>query len=241
MGNGRRLGEGNRLIHLAIFSPIPALGAGLRALLSGDPEINVLLVAASLTPDISLPPELAVIIAAPGGVDASAAGLEALDAAGFAWPDLTLLLISDEAEPDELRRLNGLGLRAWGVIPPEATSEALQAAIRALVEGLTVVSNEVLQGMLAARQAEDQVLVSALGAAVQNPGEAGGPVEHLTERESDVLRLVAQGLTNKQIALALAISEHTVKFHVSSIYSKLGVSNRTEAVRKGARLGWIPL
>jgi DNA-binding NarL/FixJ family response regulator len=65
--------------------------------------------------------------------------------------------------------------------------------------------------------------------------------EELTEREGEVLQLLAQGLANKQIALSLEISEHTVKFHVSSIYAKLGVTNRTEAVRRGARLGLIVL
>jgi DNA-binding NarL/FixJ family response regulator len=56
-----------------------------------------------------------------------------------------------------------------------------------------------------------------------------------------VLGLLAKGLANKQIAVALGISEHTVKFHVSSIYSKLNVTNRTEAVREGLRGGWIAL
>ena len=70
-----------------------------------------------------------------------------------------------------------------------------------------------------------------------------GPLSHgpLTERESEVLGLVAKGLANKQIAVALGISEHTVKFHVSSIYSKLNVTNRTEAVREGLRGGWVAL
>jgi DNA-binding NarL/FixJ family response regulator len=63
----------------------------------------------------------------------------------------------------------------------------------------------------------------------------------LTERELEVLGLLARGLANKQIALELAISEHTVKFHVSSIYTKLNVTNRTEAVRAGLRGGWIAL
>jgi len=63
----------------------------------------------------------------------------------------------------------------------------------------------------------------------------------LTPRETEVLQLLAQGLANKQIALALGISEHTIKFHVSSIYAKLGVGNRTEAVRVGARQGLILL
>ena len=65
--------------------------------------------------------------------------------------------------------------------------------------------------------------------------------ETLTGREIEVLQYVAQGLANKQIGLAMGISEHTVKFHISSIYAKLGVSNRTEAVRRGVRLGLIAL
>jgi len=66
-------------------------------------------------------------------------------------------------------------------------------------------------------------------------------VEPLTEREAEVLQLLAQGLANKQIALTLSISEHTVKFHVSGIYAKLGATNRTEAVRLGVRQGLIIL
>jgi DNA-binding NarL/FixJ family response regulator len=63
----------------------------------------------------------------------------------------------------------------------------------------------------------------------------------LTEREAEVLQRVAQGLANKQIAAALTISEHTVKFHVSAIYTKLGATSRTEAVRLGVRKGLIIL
>jgi len=66
-------------------------------------------------------------------------------------------------------------------------------------------------------------------------------VEHLTTRERDVLALVADGLPNREIATALAISEHTVKFHLASIFGKLGVSTRTEAVQRGLRLGVIDI
>jgi DNA-binding NarL/FixJ family response regulator len=66
-------------------------------------------------------------------------------------------------------------------------------------------------------------------------------IDPLTDREMEVLQLIAQGLANKQIAANLSISEHTVKFHVSSIYTKLGVGNRTEAVRMGVRRGLILL
>jgi ATP/maltotriose-dependent transcriptional regulator MalT len=66
-------------------------------------------------------------------------------------------------------------------------------------------------------------------------------VEELTPRERDVLVLVADGLPNRDIAAALAISEHTVKFHLASIFGKLGVSTRTEAVQRGLRLGVIEI
>jgi len=66
-------------------------------------------------------------------------------------------------------------------------------------------------------------------------------VEALTAREHDVLARVADGLPNRDIAAALAISEHTVKFHLASIFGKLGVSTRTEAVQRGLRLGVIEI
>jgi DNA-binding NarL/FixJ family response regulator len=65
--------------------------------------------------------------------------------------------------------------------------------------------------------------------------------EALTPRERDVLELLAEGLSNRAIAAKLDISEHTVKFHVSSIFGKLGAENRTAAVRRAVRLGLITL
>ena len=75
-------------------------------------------------------------------------------------------------------------------------------------------------------------------ATAQNNHHAEIPV-NLTAREHEVLTLLSDGLANKQISLELEISEHTVKFHVSSIYQKLNVSNRAEAVRLGIQLGLI--
>ena len=68
-----------------------------------------------------------------------------------------------------------------------------------------------------------------------------GLSEEITSRETDVLRMVAEGLVNKDIATRLGISEHTVKFHISSILDKLGASTRTEAVALGIRRGLIPI
>ena len=65
------------------------------------------------------------------------------------------------------------------------------------------------------------------------------PVESLTPREFEVLKLVAEGLHNREIAEQLGVTEHTVKFHLAAIFGKLGASTRTEAVRRGLRMGVI--
>jgi DNA-binding NarL/FixJ family response regulator len=127
----------------------------------------------------------------------------------------TLFLSDDPPNLRELRR----SLRVWGVLPTEASAEELGAAVHALSQGLIVGTATLLF------ESESEPL-------------SHGP---LTDRESEVLGLLAKGLANKQIAVALGISEHTVKFHVSSIYAKLNVTNRTEAVREGLRGGWIAL
>lgn len=65
--------------------------------------------------------------------------------------------------------------------------------------------------------------------------------EHLTPRETEVLELLAEGMTNKAIADRLGISDQTVKFHIGSIIGKLGAANRTDAVRRGVRRGLVTL
>ena len=72
-------------------------------------------------------------------------------------------------------------------------------------------------------------------------GDDDGLVEPLTAREIQVLELLAEGLPNKAIAVQLGISDQTVKFHVSSISSKLGAANRTDVVRRAVRRGIIAL
>jgi DNA-binding NarL/FixJ family response regulator len=127
----------------------------------------------------------------------------------------TLLLSDDQLNVREMRRL----FKVWGVLPNDVSAEELTAAVHALSQGLVVGTSTLLF------ESESEPL-------------SHGP---LSDRESEVLGLLAKGLANKQIALALGISEHTVKFHVSSIYTKLNVTNRTEALRAGLRGGWIAL
>ena len=112
--------------------------------------------------------------------------------------------------------------------PAVESAGELQAAIHAVGEGLLVGSPTLLNPLL-----PRQTLFGQASSAQQ----AGS----LTEREAQVLELLALGLANKQIALQLKISDHTVKFHISSIYAKLSVTNRTEAVRAGVQRGLISL
>ena len=80
---------------------------------------------------------------------------------------------------------------------------------------------------------------SAAQALIQTKDQPIGTESTLTERELEVLRLLAQGITNKEVALTLNISLGTVRYHTSNIYMKLGVSNRTEAARLALEQGWI--
>jgi DNA-binding NarL/FixJ family response regulator len=110
-----------------------------------------------------------------------------------------------------------------GILSREISLERIISAARASVAGLVVIAPE---------------YASALSAPSTT---ADGPREDLTLRERDVLRLLAEGLTNKAIAQQLDISDHTVKFHVTAIMSKLGAQSRTEAVVRATRLGLLSL
>jgi len=86
-----------------------------------------------------------------------------------------------------------------------------------------------------------QFTTGAQGGTYSHASEHSPPYEALTERELEVLKLLAQGMPNKEIASQLVISERTAKFHVSSIMGKLGATNRTEAVSLAAQKGLITL
>jgi DNA-binding NarL/FixJ family response regulator len=115
-----------------------------------------------------------------------------------------------------------LGVRA--VLPNDVSSDELINAIKAASVGLTVLHPELLES-------RTSLLPVTRSTDIQSTV--------LTPREIEVLEMLAEGLGNKAIAQHLHLSEHTVKFHISSIFSKLNVSSRTEAVILGARQGWI--
>ena len=199
------------MIQVLLDVPSPALRAGLRALLSSDKTIKII----NDSLDEENEADVVITSASPASLLNAARTLNTSNGLSELPSAAMLFLSDDQVNVREMRRL----FRVWGVLPSDTSAEELTAAVYALSQGLIVGTSTLLF------ESESEPL-------------SHGP---LTDRESEVLGLLSKGLANKQIAVTLGISEHTVKFHVSSIYTKLNVTNRTEAVREGLRGGWIAL
>ncbi|MGB2636609.1 MAG: response regulator transcription factor [Candidatus Acidiferrum sp.] len=135
-----------------------------------------------------------------------------------------LVLLIDQASPDSVNRAIRAGVR--GILPAEVEAEQLAATLEAVVNGLVAIHPSEMQASRTTASSNADFVEA---------------VEPLTARERDVLQMLSQGLGNKEIAVRLTISEHTVKFHVASILGKLGASTRTEAVSVALRRGLILL
>ncbi len=143
-----------------------------------------------------------------------------------AWGDAAVVVLTDDGRPEWLREALHSGVRA--VVARQAGEAEILAAISAAAAGLVAVEQQMMEPLLSA-------------SVPLHRGVAEAGTEALTPREIEVLRMLAEGDANKAIAWKLGISEHTVKFHVSSIMSKLGAASRGEAVATGIRLGLILL
>jgi NarL family two-component system response regulator YdfI len=140
--------------------------------------------------------------------------------------DAAIVLLTEISDARSISHLLRSGVRA--ILSRESDPEALLSAIYAAHDGLVLLSTATaatLAGVYGDQSLEFEAELS----------------EQITSRETDVLRMLAEGLVNKDIAVRLGISEHTVKFHISSILDKLGASTRTEAVTLGIRRGLIPI
>jgi DNA-binding NarL/FixJ family response regulator len=210
------------VIRIAVADDHPVVREGLVAMLETEPDFQV--------------------------VGTAATGAEAVALVARADPDV-LLLDLELPELDGvgvLRRLTAEGARVRviaftvfdtderiiGAVEAGAAGYLLKGAPRA--ELFAAVRTVAAGGSLLAAVASSAVLRRVRG---QVP--AAGPT--LTPRERAVLEALARGLGNKQIAAQLGVSERTVKFHVSSLFAKLGAGNRTEAVTLAARAGLVSI
>ncbi len=210
------------MIRVLVWARSAITRAGLEAIVQADPRFE-LAGAGIRSPDLlsamrESAPEVVLIDLADTSISRLLPGFSDQPAAPAA-----VVLLDSLRRTDILRALQA-GVRA--VLVRESPPSEITAALEAAQDGLAVFSPEVLDVLLPAS--------AELAAAGELP-----PGEPLTERESHVLALMAEGAANKEIASRLHISEHTVKFHVSSILNKLGAATRTEAVTRGYKEGLI--
>jgi two-component system, NarL family, response regulator YdfI len=212
------------LIRVFIVAASPLARAGLQSLLA-DRDVEVVGTVANLEslagqwPDV----EADVVVVEASGEQFEAV-MDSLAASQLA-SEATIVVLSDHSEPRWFAEALRAGVRA--VLPSDIPPDQLVAALEAAAAGLIVMHPAEVDALFPAAQPASRPLAEL--------------TEPLTPRESEVLQMLASGLANKEIAARLAISEHTVKYHVASILGKLGAGSRTEAVSLGIRRGLVLL
>ena len=179
-----------------------------------------------LVADLDTPSSAAAMLDFLGGAPAGAGSVALID------------------DPDPVWVRSALRASMNAIISRDANSEDMQMALQAAEAGFVLLHPTSVHGLLQENAIAEMNDLSGEEMAHEDLGrEDAGEVftENLTARESEVLRLVSMGLGNKEIAARLAISEHTAKFHISSILGKLHAGSRTEAVSLGIRKGLIPI
>jgi two-component system, NarL family, response regulator YdfI len=208
------------MIRVLIKASTEVARAGLESLLQNYPSLHIL--RDPFNEDESAESAIAdvqpdVVIAELESREDDAAS-EVLNAAANGTPVVLLVPGSATEWVDVFQQ----GVKA--VLPVNATGPQIAAAAEAAVAGLVVLHPSEVETLLKAQAINESAEVLR---------------EALTPREIEVLRLLAEGLGNKEIASRLGVSEHTVKFNVASIMGKLGAASRTEAVMLGIRHGIV--
>lgn len=210
-------------MNLVVLTPVRLLGDGLVACLSVRDGIRVVAVVADLR-------QLRERVAA-GGIDLVlidvTQGVDLYDVRSVAaqYPDISLVALGLTEQRQEVIRCGRAGFT--GYVSREATSEELCSALTDVLEGRLACPAEISGGLLRAlfRGEHDAVLHA--------------PDAALTRRESDVLQLIGEGLSNKEIARELVLSVATVKHHVHNILDKLNLPRRAQAMRRVRDAPWL--
>lgn len=146
-------------------------------------------------------------------------------------PQVAIVILTTYNEDDLM--MQGLQAGAKGFLLKDTSRESLLATIQAAAKGESLLSGDVMARLLSFTQNSGKLQAEERpSATIPSP---------LTERELETLRAVADGETNKGIALLLGITERTVKAHLTSVYNKLGVDSRAAAIAVAAQNGWLSL
>jgi len=155
-------------------------------------------------------------------------GLELLHDMKQRWPDVPVIMLTSFDHAHYVRRALAEG--AAGYMLKDATPEDLEQAIKVAISGGgNVLSPRVIQN-----------LFEAMDGGGSDRSDGHRPANSLTQRETDILALLAEGKSNRDISRSLYLSEKTVKAHLAAIFRKLGVSNRTQAAMAAVAMGIGP-
>ena len=215
-------------MRILLVDPSEVFRVGLRAVLSAEADVEVVGEAAdgaaALRSCEQLAPDVVVLelhLSGSSGVDVARALLRS-------HPDLRILILTWSEDEVDLRAAVRAG--AMGYLLKDVPADELAAALRTVAVGQPMVSPS-----LAPK------LMTELATAVRRDAPRAEGTARLTERELEVLRLVARGMSNRAVAESLFLSENTVKNHVRNILDKLEAHSRMEAVVKASRIGLLTL
>ena len=207
------------VIRIIVTDDHAVVRQGLRMFLELDPELQVVGEAANGAEAVQLAKELHPSVVLMDLLMPVMDGITAIGRLRAEVPDVEVIALTSVLEDTSV--VNAVRAGATGYLLKDTNADELRRAVKAAAAGQVQLSPEA---------------ATRLMREVRSPERP----ETLTERESDVLQLLAQGQANKEIARNLSIGEKTVKTHVSNILSKLGVQSRTQAVLHAMRIGLIP-
>ena len=228
------------MIRILLADDHPIVREGLRAVLETQPDFEVVAEAASgdeaVRQALTVQPDILLLDLEMPTMD----GVEAIRHLRQQRPTSRIIVFT--AFDNDERIIHAVQAGANGYLLKGSPREEIFQAIRITMQGGSLLQPVVASKLLrhvghVGHQPTAPIHSSPLPHTLTNTP----PFEMLTERELEVLNLLAQGMPNKEIAAQLVISERTAKFHVSSIMGKLGATNRTEAVALAAQKGLITL
>jgi DNA-binding NarL/FixJ family response regulator len=215
-------------IRVAVVDDQPLYRAGVRMVLAPCPNLEVVGEAGDGPTAVALARQLRPDVILMGNARPALDGIAATRLIRAELPETRVILLS--AREDVREALEALAAGACGYLLKAVGPEALIEAVERAAAGEYVLDPAVMQLIL--REALEAARKDGAG----EPARAG---LRLTRRELEVLRLIARGLTNRQAAAELGISENTVKNHLRSVLAKLSLSRRSQAVRYARQLGLI--
>ena len=226
------------MIRILLADDHPIVREGLRAVLETQADFEVIAEAASgdeaLRLALTLQPDILLLDLEMPILD----GVETIRRLRQQQPAARVIVFT--AFDNDERIIHAVQAGANGYLLKGAPREEIFKAIRITMEGGSLLQPVIASKLL--RHMGHQPVAGSPGSSSHHLATPHmPPYEALTERELEVLNLLAQGMPNKEIASQLVISERTAKFHVSSIMGKLGATNRTEAVSLAAQKGLITL